>query len=138
VLARYAVAQVREGRRVGNRLNVRDVLSTYCQRRKNLNVERLDKFDEEEGAWLEAIVEDPHTPVFDQVWFRIDFPAWLTTLHDRDRHIALKLASGETTGGTAKRFNVSPARISQLRRELCESWRMFHGEKTATRVTRPA
>ena len=33
VLAKYAVAQVRDGRRVGNHLNVREVLSQYAQRK---------------------------------------------------------------------------------------------------------
>src|SRR5262245_43664336 len=33
-LVRYAVAQGRAGRRVGSRMNVRDVLSEYCRRRK--------------------------------------------------------------------------------------------------------
>src|SRR5436190_24279686 len=34
VLARYAIAQVRTGRRVGGHLNVKDVTSTYAQCRK--------------------------------------------------------------------------------------------------------
>jgi hypothetical protein len=48
VLARFGVAQTRDGRKVGNRLNVHDVLSPYCQQRKKVFVERLDRFDEEE------------------------------------------------------------------------------------------
>ena len=34
-LARYAVAQVRDGRKVGASLNIKDVLSPYCQRQKH-------------------------------------------------------------------------------------------------------
>lgn len=34
VLARYAVAQFQDGRRLGNRRNVREVLSPYAQKRK--------------------------------------------------------------------------------------------------------
>ena len=60
-LATYAVAQYRAGRRVGNRLNVRDVLSPYCQQRKHVTVESLDRFDEEENQWQEAVVEDTRT-----------------------------------------------------------------------------
>ncbi len=45
----------------------------------------------------------------------------------RDRHIALTLAQGETTGATAKRFEVSAARVSQMRRQLADSWKQFHG-----------
>src|SRR5664279_5096951 len=58
VLARYAVAQVRDGRRVGCKLNVRDVSSQYCQRKKGVVVERLDHFDKEENTWSEAVVQD--------------------------------------------------------------------------------
>ncbi len=43
VLARYGVAQAREGRRVGGRLNVNDVMSRYAQRRKGFTVGPLDE-----------------------------------------------------------------------------------------------
>ena len=39
VLARYGVSQFRSGRRVGTRLNVRDVMSPYAQRSKGIRVE---------------------------------------------------------------------------------------------------
>jgi hypothetical protein len=129
VLARYAVAQIHDGRRVGNRLNVRDVLSPYAQRQKAIHVERLDRFDKDDGQWIEAVVEDLHTPVPDQVAFRCDFPAWLKSLTRRNRRIAEALSLGHTTGDVAKRFGVSPGRISQLRREMHDSWHEFHGER---------
>jgi DNA-directed RNA polymerase specialized sigma subunit len=128
VLARYGIAQVRDHRRVGAKLNIRDVLSPYCQAKKNVIVERLDKYSEEDDQWMEAVVEDPHTPVFDQVQFRCDFPAWLNTLRRRDRRIAETLALGQRTQDVARRFQVSEGRVSQLRRELAESWREFVGE----------
>lgn len=127
VLARFAVAQVRDGRRVGTSQNVRDVMSP-CAKKKPIAVERLDRFDKHEGEWVEAIVEDTRTPVLDQVWFRIDFPHWLSTLSSRDRQVARALAVGNTTKDVAQRFRVSPGRVSQLRRELYESWQRFHGE----------
>jgi DNA-directed RNA polymerase sigma subunit (sigma70/sigma32) len=128
VLARYAVAQIQDGRRVGSRLNVRDVLSPYAQKHKGIHVERLDHFDREEDQWIEAVVEDSRTPVPDQVAFRCDFPAWLETLPRRNRRIAKALSLGHTTSEVAKRFQVSAGRISQLRREMQQSWRDFHGE----------
>lgn len=133
VLARYAVAQFHDGRRVGNRLNVKDVLSAYAQRQKGITVERLDQFDKEENQWAEAIVEDHRTPVPEQVAFRCDFPAWLATLSRRDRRIAEALSLGHNTGDVARRFQVSPGRISQLRRELHQSWQEFLGETNAMR-----
>ena len=91
VLARYAVMQVREGRRVGGKLNTFDVLSRYAQHRKRIVVERLDKFDPDADEWQEAVIEDHATPVPEQVAFRVDFPDWLltasaagtTTMHSR-------------------------------------------------------
>jgi hypothetical protein len=131
-LARFAVRQVNDCRRVGTSQNIRDASSELARRKGRVVLERLDHFDEESQEWQEAIVEDHHTPVFDQVWFRIDFPAWLAGLGSRDRKIATSLAVGNSTGVVARRFRVSAGRISQLRRELCDSWKEFLGE---TRVT---
>ena len=129
VLARYAVAQVRTGRQVGGRLNVKDVSSGYSQYRKRFNVSRLDRFDPGEGCWKEVTLADDKWPILDQVAFRCDFPAWLKTLPPRDRNIARALAAGSRTTDVARRFGVSIARISQLRRELERSWWAFHGEE---------
>ena len=134
VLAHFAISQVREGRRVGNHLRVGEVLSRYAQRRKNFFVERLDRFDSETDEWLEVIVEDRRTPVPDQVAFRIDFPNWLTLLSKRNRRIAQTLALGNSTGQVAKRFKLSPGRISQLRGELYQSWQKYHGDPSAAAV----
>jgi len=109
-------------------LNVNDVTSRHCQRRKGIRVQRLDRFDTKRGEWREAVVADHRTPVPDQAAFRCDFPEWLKTLTRRQRRIAETLASGEGTTKTAKRFKVSLGRISQLRRELHDAWCQFHGE----------
>ena len=101
------------------------------RRRKRFSVQRLDRFDPLEGCWQEAVVQDHRTPVVDQVWFRIDFPAWLQTLPRRDRKIAEALAAGNRATDVARRFRLSIARVSQLRREFHRSWLAFHGEDTA-------
>lgn len=117
-----------DGRRVGSRQNTRDVLSRRAQRKKRFQVERLDRFDDHENGWREAVVEDTRTPVFDQVCFRIDFPAWLARLSSRDRRIAELLAVGNSTKTVARQFRLSAARVSQLRREFYLSWREFTEE----------
>ena len=76
-LARYGVAQAKDGRKVGGHLNCKDVLSEHCQRRKHLTIERLDKFDAEADAWEEILVEDQHAGPADVAVSRIDFAAWL-------------------------------------------------------------
>lgn len=128
VLARFAVAQRNDGRRVGGRLCVRDVSSPYAQRKKRIVVERLDRFDEEEGEWIEAVVEDYRTPVAEQAAFRCDFPAWLDVQAKPKRRIAEALAVGMQNKDVARRFGLSRGRISQLRREFHKSWQEFHGE----------
>jgi DNA-binding NarL/FixJ family response regulator len=102
---------------------------SYAQYRKRFSMGRLDRYDPVEGCWREAVVEDYRTPVADQAWFRIDFPAWLKTLPRRDRKIAKALAEGHRTTDVARRFGLSMARISQLRRELYDSWQQFHSEE---------
>ena len=129
VLAKYGVAQVKDGRKVGGHLNVRDVSSQYCQHQKRINVERLDHFDEEENVWQEAVIVDTRmAPVPEIVSFRVDFAAWLKRLSHRNRRIAETLALGNRPGDVAKRFKVSAGRISQLRNELAKSWKTFVGD----------
>jgi hypothetical protein len=131
VLARYGVGQTKEGRKVGGKLNCQDVSSDYCQQKKNLLVERLDRYDSEEQAWAEILVEDKHAGPAETAISRIDFAAWLQLLPRRLRKIATFLANGETAGSAAKRFRVSEGRISQIRKELLQAWRRFQGEEPA-------
>jgi hypothetical protein len=70
---------------------------------------------------------------------RIDFGNWLQVLTARLRRIAKVLATGESTTRAAKRFSVSPGRISQIRQELKQSWETFQGEtETPIAVAVPA
>ena len=127
-LARFALAQVRTGRRVGNRLRIREVLSHYAQHQKGFNVERLDYYDEEEECWQDVVVEDRRATPAEIAICRINFASWLRLLPSRQRKIALHLAGGETTNGAAKKFGVTPGRISQLRQWLRASWEAFQGQ----------
>jgi len=130
VLAKYAICQCCTGRKVGSKLNTNDVLSPYAQQRKHIQVGRLDHFDKDDESWREIVVEDKRATPADIVATRIDFATWLHTLSQRDRKVASTLATGESTAAVAKRFRVSPSRISQLRGELKESWEEFVGDVT--------
>ena len=110
-LAKFGVRQTREGRKVGGKLNCRDVSSNYCQQKKDLLVERLDRYDSEEQAWEEVLIEDKRSGPAATAAIRIDFGAWLQLLPRRLRKVATFLANGETTTAAAKRFRVSPGRI---------------------------
>jgi hypothetical protein len=135
-LVRYAVAKFRAGRRVGSRLNVRDIMSPHCQQRKRVCVERLHRFNNNSGDWRELLVEDRHASPAEVAAIRVDFSEWLQSLSPRNRQIAERLAIGETSGRVARMFSVSTSRISQLRKEFCCSRRIFIGADVV--VPRPA
>jgi hypothetical protein len=125
-LARFAVAQVRQGRRVGGRLNIRDVSSQYCQSRKSVSVKSLHCHAL--PGWHEVLVEDRGCTPAEIAAVRIDFREWLGTLSKRSRHLAERLAMGESTSSAASMFGISAARVSQLRRELHRAWNAFQNE----------
>jgi hypothetical protein len=132
VLAMYGIKRVKIGRMAATPMNVRDVSSTYCQLKKGVRIERLDTYDRDTQSWQEILVEDRRAGPADVAATRIDFASWLRTLRRRDRRIAETLSAGETTGTVAKRFHVSAARVSQLRRQLKDSWDEFVGESDVT------
>ena len=127
-LARFAVAQVRQGRQVGNRLNSKDVSSRWAQQRKGFQVQRLDQFDAGDEEWKEVLIEDGRATPAEIAASRIDFAAWLASMPSLRRRIARCLATGEGTMEAARQFAVSPGRISQIRREFHASWLTFQGE----------
>lgn len=59
------------------------------------------------------------------VQVRLDYVGWLRTLSPRQKGVLLLMLAGWTTGELAKRFKLSPARITQFRRELIDSWVEF-------------
>ncbi|MCE9553848.1 MAG: hypothetical protein K8T91_10810 [Planctomycetes bacterium] len=127
-LARYGVAQVRAGRRVGASLNCKDISSLHCQKQNRLTLERLDFFDTEEMSWTEVLIEDRTAGPAETAASRIDFASWLRSLSGQKRKVATMLATGESTQKTARKFNLSPGRVSQLRSELKDAWETFVGD----------
>ena len=127
-LAQFAIRQVRSGRRVGSQLNAGDVSSCHVQRSKGFAMERLDQFDHEQGEWREALVEDRQAGPAATAIARIDLAAWFKSLARGKRKIAKSLARGETTSDVARMFGLTAGRVSQLRRELKESWELFQSQ----------
>ena len=128
VLASFSVSQTEDGRKIGNKLNCCETLSEYGQKKNKLLVERLDRYDSEEQAYLEILVEDKHAGPAETAIIRIDVATWMYFLPRRLRKIANYLAKGETTTAAAKQFRVSKGRISQMRKELFLAWHRFQGE----------
>ena len=127
-LAKYAVAQINDGRLVGGQMNVKDVSSPYCQRVKGVVLERLDRYDSEDECWQEVLVPDKTCTPAELAAARIDVQAWFKSLPRRDRRVAEFLAAGQTTTAAAHKFKVSAGRISQIRKELAANWHNFVGD----------
>jgi hypothetical protein len=85
------------------------------------------------SALEEALHENRRTPVPEQVVFRLDWPAWLSTLPARDQDLLHSLALGSTTLAAAHQFRLSPARVSQKRREFRTGWEQFTGDRAVRR-----
>jgi hypothetical protein len=131
VLARLGIAQVKAGRKVGGQLNCHDVLSQYCQQRKNIFIKRLDSYDTKADAWQEVVVEDKHAGPAEVAATRIDFAAWLKLMPRRLQKMVNFLAAGESTLAAAKKFRVTEGRISQIRKELHNAWHCFQKDELA-------
>ena len=126
-IAAFAARAVRSGRRLCGQEKARDVMSSRAQQRKHFAVQPWpdqDSGGDDNGA-LEALRDNTKSPPDEQAAFRIDFPAWLARLGDRNGRIAWDMALGERTQELAVRYGTSQARISQLRREFKADWERF-------------
>jgi hypothetical protein len=153
MLATYAARQVNEGRRLVRKEKGKDVLSSCAQKQHGFLVESLPssmvssfevrytvvRGQQKQDVFEERLRDNTQTPVPDQVCFRIDFPAWLETLTPRERRLVHEMANNERTLDLSQRFELSPGRISQKRRELHDDWTRFCGElHDSSRRTTPA
>jgi hypothetical protein len=133
-LAGFAARAVASGRRLTGVERAKDVLSSVAQRRGGFVVERLPDYSTlNPNPISEALQDNTQTPPPDQVAFRLDFPAWRLTRTERDRRVVDDLMLGERTLDVAHKYGLSPARISQLRREFLADWTRF----TADPADRP-
>src|SRR5262249_11730748 len=97
-LACYAARAVHSGRRVCGHERKKEVLSPVAQRLHGFSVSRLPDFSTLYGSPLdEALQDNTVSPVPEQVAFRLDFPAWVLTLTERDRRLLQELMVGERT-----------------------------------------
>jgi hypothetical protein len=135
----FLARAVKCGRRLAGMLKAKDVMNPATQHRHGFKVEPLPfshRADQERlysdphgqelhDAYEERLRDNSITPVPDQVQFRIDFPAWLATLTGRERRLIRLMARNERTLDLSRQFELSPARISQLRREFHDDWLRF-------------
>lgn len=128
VFAVYAARAVRCGRRLCRQEKANDALSSLAQKRKGFTVAPLPRDDSrhnDSSLLDQALLDNTQTPVLEQIQFRCDFPAWRLSRAERDRRVMDELMAGERTLDVARRHGISPARISQLRREFYADWERF-------------
>jgi DNA-directed RNA polymerase specialized sigma24 family protein len=128
-LAAFATRHVHGGRSFVGRTTYRnEPLSPLTQARCGFRTEAFSSEAESASSWLTALQDNSTSPVDEQAAFRIDFPAWLHTLTDRNRSIVEHMAVGDTTLELSKRYGLSPGRVSQLRRDFREEWYAYTEE----------
>lgn len=121
VLARFAVAQYRDGRRVGKKVNSKDVYSRQAQQKGAFRVHHFGSPRRQGCSWEDGLTDNTRSPVPDQAAFRIDFPAWLSTQSRRNRQIVQSLVVGNTCrqyldiGDLSARSGLSTSTIHRLK-----------------------
>ena len=126
---RFAARAVKCGRRVCGQEHAKDAMSRQAQIRHRFAVERLPDFSKLTANPLDdALVDNTITPVDEQACFRIDFPGWLRSRSARDRRIVGDLMMGERTLDVSRKYGMTAARISQLRRDFLDDWQLYCGE----------
>lgn len=147
-LGSYAARAVRCGRRITGQESARDVMSPCAQRRRGFKVERLphstavpheELYGETDGQrqldeYEERLQDNTVTPPPEQAAFRIDFARWLRSLTPRERRLIRAMARNERTKDLSRQFDLSPGRISQMRRQFHDGWEDFCGDSAAVEV----
>lgn len=127
-LADYSVRQAVTGRNVGGSLNSEDVSSSYAQRRGGFSTTNILPIERRGDEWREGILADDSANPAAIVQALLDFAQWLESLPTKIRAVAEILSVGESTKTAAALVGVTPGRISQMRRELADSWARLMGD----------
>ena len=123
-LAKYAARQIRDGRKVGGKLNVKDVSSRLlpaAEARRARTPRQVGQGRRLAGGYRGGQERDARR-------CRARPPRLRRLAQDpprRDRKVALDLARGNRTGDVARKYELSDGRISQLRKELRLSWEIM-------------
>lgn len=142
MMATFGVLHVKDDRHVGGNSSSKDVLSYKARQKHHFTVKPLPQasrrpLQELHGSvvgqqrldeYEEQLQDHRDWPVPDRAAFRVDFPEFLQALSPRDRRIAYFLSLGNSNKEAARKFKLSPGRITQLRQQWCREWYRRHGE----------
>jgi hypothetical protein len=145
-LASFAARRVNRGDRVCGQEWAKDVLNTLAQQRHGFKVQSLPlrnaaslenrythpRGQHQQDVFEERLRDNTTTPVPIQVQVRLDLRAWMKTLTGRERRLIRAMARNERTTDLSRQFELSPGRISQLRREFHQAWLRFCGDLHGT------
>jgi hypothetical protein len=115
-------------------MNGKEPLSRYARVRNGYQIERLHNYSARQDRWIDMLVEDKRASVADLVAARMDVRAWFAALTRRTKWIAKDLAHGFSTSEVARKYGVTAGRISQMRRQLEQSWASFQNECAAAPI----
>jgi hypothetical protein len=102
------------------------VLSERAQQRHSFCVGKLPEHETlTTNPLAEALAETPDRDPSEMAAFRVDFPSWVRTHRRRDRRMIGDMMLGHRTLDLAKKYKLSPARISQRRAELRTDWEKY-------------
>jgi hypothetical protein len=133
-IAANACRAVRNGRTVGRNRSAGRT-APDIQHPKTVRASGLRVFSIEQnggggnGHWRDWLRSKGGYGPAEEAAFRIDFANWLSRLPARKRGAAELLASGLGTSEVARRLEVTPGAISQVRDWLFASWQKFQGER---------
>ena len=130
-LAWFAIGRHRAGRIFGVSSSSTDAMGEACRHLGRSNVRHYGHCPNISDTFeSEATVMDARYPVSKAVQFKIDFfEDWYQQQSPRDKEIIRDLAMGEMPSHVAKKFGLSPARITQFRRKYAASWYTFISDK---------
>jgi hypothetical protein len=124
-LIRYAILFVRGGRRLCGSTTT-DVLSHSAQVRHGFTVLFVPSGSKSAGHELDDSLRVTRQSLpSDQAIFHIDFARWRSRLQRREQRIVDDLKAGGTTSGIARKYGVTAARVSRLRRQFEDGWKAF-------------
>jgi hypothetical protein len=125
-MASLAARHVHGGRRLCTQDKAGDAMSPAAQQKHGFLICKLpDQSTLTENPLSDALQDNTQTEVPEQVSFRIDFPAWLDTHSDRNRSLIKEMMLSRGTNELARRFRLTPGRVSQMRQQFEEDWALF-------------